>query len=821
MRKWGNKETVTEKKEIIDFHKMKMEDAIKLLRSDLNLGLKQAEVESRSKEYGYNEVPEERINPVVRFVKRFWGLTAWMLEIIIVLSWTLQKYSDLYIVTALLFLNSIIGFAQEQKASSAVEALKKRLQVNARVFRDGLWKIVPARELVPGDVVRVRSGDFVPADVKITMGELWVDQSALTGESMEAEKKSDDILYSGSVVKRGEANGVVILTGAETYFGRTAQLVQIARPKLHMEEVVSKVVKWLLVIVATLLGVALIFSMFRGINLLEILPLMLVLLLGAIPVALPAMFTVSMAIGSMELVKRGVLVTRLSASEDAATMDILCVDKTGTITMNKLSIANVIPLNRYGEQEVILYGALASQEANQDPIDIAFITAAKQKNLTDNSFIQKDFIPFDPKTRRTEALVQKDGQEFRVMKGADKVIAQACGLDESATRELEARIDEFAKKGYRTLAVAKTDNQNQPKLVGLVTLYDMPRPDSKRLVGELKELGVPVKMLTGDALPIARDVAKDVGLGENVIRISDLKGFVKENLGKAAEIAEKSDGFAEIYPEDKFTIVKNLQAKGHMVGMTGDGVNDAPALRQAEVGIAVSNATDVAKGAASVVLTNEGLSNIVDLIKIGRMMFQRINTWIINKITRTILKTSFIVLAFLIIGKYVVSASAMLLMIFMTDFVKISLSTDNVRWFRKPDIWNITGLVKVAVILGSIMVVEAFGLLYIGFKYFNLVADDQALSTFSFEILFYFAMFSIFVVRERGHFWNSMPSKTLLTALMLDMIVATLISVVGIPGLKAIPLIETLSVIAYSFIFSLIVNDLIKFILVKKTGVGW
>jgi len=407
------------------------------------------------------------------------------------------------------------------------------------------------------------------------------------------------------------------------------------------------------------------------------------------------------------------------------------------------------------------------------------------------------------------------------MKGAVNVMAQACRLDDRAMRELEARIDEFAKKGYRTLMVAKTDNQDQPKLVGLVNLYDMPRPDSRKLVGELKELGISIKMLTGDALPIAKEIAEDVGLGENVIKISDLKGFIKENPAKATEVSERSDGFAEIYPEDKYTVVKNLQAKGHMVGMTGDGVNDAPALRQAEVGIAVSNATDVAKGAASVVLTNEGLSNIVDLIRNGRMIFERITTWVLNKISRTILKTSFVVLAFLITGKHVVSAFTMILLVFMTDFVKISLSTDNVRWSKKPDAWNITGLVKVAVVLGLLMIVESFGLLYIGFKYFNLMGDDQALSTFGFEILFYFAIFSIFVVRERGHFWNSMPSKTLLTAIILDMLVATVISTAGILGLKAIPLTVTLSVIVYSFIFSLIVNDLIKFILVKKTEMRW
>lgn len=808
-------------KGITDFQKLKVDEVVKLLKSDLNVGLKGTEVESRLKQYGYNEVPEKKINPAVRFVKKFWGLTAWMLEIIIILSWILQRYADLYIVTVLLFLNSILGFAEEQKASSAVEALKKRLQVNARVLREGTWKIVPARELAPGDVVRVRSGDFVPADIKIITGELGVDQSALTGESMQVEKKSDDVLYSGSVVKRGEANGIVILTGAKTYFGRTTRLVQIARPKLHMEEVISNVVKWLLVIVVTLLSVAFLFSMLKGMNLLEILPLILVLLLSAIPVALPAMFTISMAIGSMELVKKGVLVTRLSASEDAAIMNILCVDKTGTITMNKLSLANVIPLNGFNEQEVIFYGYLASQEANQDPIDLAFIAAAKQKNLIDPSFVQKNFVPFDPKIRRTEASVQKNKQEFHVMKGAVNVIAQACGLNESATRELESRIDEFAMKGYRTLAVAKTADKNQPKLVGLVTLYDMPRPDSKQLIGELKELGISVKMLTGDALPIAKEIAKDVGLGKNVVKVSDLKKLTEEDPREAAEVAEKSEGFAEIYPEDKYIIVKSLQATKHVVGMTGDGVNDAPALRQAEVGIAVSNATDVAKGAASVVLTNEGLTGIIDLVKNGRVIYERITAWILSKIIRTLQIATFVVLSFLFTGSYVVSAFAIILYFFMTDFVKISLSTDNQRWSKKPNTWNITSLVKASVILSLLVIVESIGLLYIALNYFHLTADEQVLYTFTFEILFYSAMFLILNVRERGHFWDSRPSKTLLIAITLSIIAATVVTTIGIPGLESVPFTLTLFVISYSAAFSLIFNDLVKFILVEKTEVRW
>jgi H+-transporting ATPase len=804
-----------------DFDKTSAEETVKLLQSDLATGLNSIEVESRLKRYGYNEVLEKKTNPFIRFAKKFWGLTAWMLEIIIILSWILQRYADLYIVAGLLVFNSVLGFAEEQKASSAVEALKKKLQVNARALRDAVWKTVPSRELVPGDVVRVRSGDFVPADVKIIKGELEVDQSALTGESMAVEKKSNDALYSGSIVKRGEANAIITSTGAKTYFGRTTQLVQMARPKLHMEEVISNVVKWLLIIDVALIALAIAFSMFKGLDLLATLPLILLLLLAAIPVALPAMFTVTMALGSMELVKKGVLVTRLSASEDAATMDILGVDKTGTITRNKLSVAGVIPLNEFTEKDVILYGALASQEANQDPIDLAFITIAKEKNLADNSFIQENFVPFDPKTRRTEALVQKDNRKFRVMKGAVNVIAQACGLDDKETRELETRMNAFAIKGYRTLAIAKANDQNRPEIVGLVALYDTPRPDSKQLIQELRDLGIQVKMLTGDSLPIAKEIAENVGLGENITKVSDLKEIFQENPIKAVEVAEKSDGFAEIYPEDKYTIVKSLQTRKHIVGMTGDGVNDAPTLKQAEVGIAVSNATDVAKGAASVVLTNEGLISIVDLIKNGRVIYERITAWILSKIIRTLQIATFVVLSFLLTGSYVVSAFAIILYFFMTDFVKIALSTDNLRWSKKPDTWYITGLVKASATLSLLIIAESFWLLYIAYSYFHLTPNDQSIYTFTFEVLFFSAMFLIFNVRERGHFWDSMPSRTLLIAIALSMIAAIVVATVGIPGFQPIPLTVTLFVISCSAAFSLLLNDLVKFIMVKKTAVKW
>jgi H+-transporting ATPase len=382
-------------------------------------------------------------------------------------------------------------------------------------------------------------------------------------------------------------------------------------------------------------------------------------------------------------------------------------------------------------------------------------------------------------------------------------------------------MSESAAKGYRTLAVAKTDGQDRPELVGLVTLHDTPRPDSKQLIHELKELGISVKMLTGDALPIAKEIAADVGLGDNLISASDLKGFIKENAVEAAEVADKSDGFAEIYPEDKYTVVRSLQAAKHVVGMTGDGVNDAPALRQAEVGIAVSSATDVAKGAASVVLMNEGLTSMVDLVKNGRVIFERIIAWILSKIVRTLQIATFVVLSYLLTGNYVVSAFAIILYFFMTDFVKIALSTDNLSWSRKPDTWNVAGLVKASTILSMLVIFESFALLYAAVSVFHLTLADQTLYTFTFEILFYSAMLLIFNVRERGHFWNSRPSRTLLVAIILSMIAATIVTTTGLPGLTPISLTETLFVILCSAAFSLILNDSVKFLLVKKTEIRW
>jgi H+-transporting ATPase len=793
---------------IDDFGTLTLDETLSRLQINPATGLTITEVKQRIERYGPNSAEEKQQNSVIAFFKRFWGLTAWMLEIAIVISFVLGNYLDLYIITALLLVNAILGFFQEKQATRAVKALKQKLQLQARVLRDGLWSTISAIELVPGDIIRIRSGDLVPSDLKIIDTEITVDQSAITGESMPLEKKKGDLIFSGSMIRKGEATGVVTSSGAHTYFGKTAQLVQLAKPKLHMETVIAGLMKWLLILVVTLLAIAFAVSWIRGINLLAMLSLALILLVSAIPVALPTMFTVTMALGAQELVKKGVLVTRLSASEDAALMDVLCVDKTGTLTMNMLKIADVVEINGNTKDDVLLFGALASQKANQDPIDIAFLVAAQEKNLPLNEYTQKTFIPFDPTTRRTEAVLEKNGHELRVTKGAVAVIAPMSGIYGKELADLETKMEAFASRGYRIIAVALSQGAKM-QLAGLVALNDQPRADSASIISKLRALGISVKMLTGDSLPIAKQVAEEVHLGNKIVRAPEIKEMASKDAIVAAEIVEKSDGFAEIYPEGKYQIVKALQSERHVVGMTGDGINDAPALKQAEVGIAVSNATDVAKGAASVVLTTPGLSNILSLVVSGRMIYQRILTWIFNKIVKTFQVVVFVVLAFLFTGLFVVNAFQVVLLLFLVDFVTISLATDNARPSEKPEAWNIASLLKASIILGIFIVVESFGLLYLGLTYLDLSNISQ-LNTFVFDILLFGGLFTIFVVRERGNFWKSKPSKPLLIAIVVDIIISSLLSVIGIPGLAPIPPLYVVIVLGWFFVFGILLNDQIK-----------
>ncbi len=781
--------------------------------TDLERGLSGAEVARRTQVYGPNEVPEEKRNPLLRFVKKFWGLTPWMLELTAVLTWIIGNAVDTYIVLSLLVLNGILGFYQEERASQAIAFLRQQLRVTARVKRDGQWSGVPARELVPGDLIRIRIGDFVPADAQLHEGSIEVDQSALTGESLAVEKGASDTVPSGSTVTRGEATGVVTATGARTYFGRTVELVQIAKPRLHMEEVTSKVVQWLLVMVGALVGLALVYTAVRGGDLLRILPLAVVLLVSAIPVALPTMFTISMALGSLELSKKGVLITRLSAAEDAATMDTLCADKTGTITMNRLRVVETIPLNGFTAADVLRYGALASQEANRDPIDLAVLDAAKAGGIDSGGWTQKDFVPFDPSTRRTAAMIEGGGQKRFVLKGAINAVAVPRSTKEELVRIVK-EVERLSSKGYRSLAVGFGPNVDKAVPVGILAFADPARPDSKQYLKELHDLGISAKMLTGDALPIAKQMAAEVGLGNQIARIADVKSELTS--GGGFDAIEQAHGFAEIYPEDKYLVVKGLQEHRHIVGMTGDGVNDAPALKQAEVGIAVSNATDVAKKSASVVLTAEGLAGIVDLVKSGRRVYQRILTWILNKIVKTFQIVVFVVLAFLFTHEYVVSVFSMILFLFVTDFVTLSLATDSVRYSQTPDSWDIRALVRVGIALGVAIVVESFVLLYLAGALFGISPASAQIQTFVFDYLVFLGVLDVLMLRERRHFWESRPSRTLVLAVAADITIVAAISVLGFVELPALTFAEVLTILVFCLVTAFGVNDPIKVALVHR-----
>jgi H+-transporting ATPase len=782
-------------------------EALRTLGSNRDAGLTKADVATRLAEQGPNETLERRSHPVVRLAKKFWGLSAWMIELIAVLSFFLHKRADTWVALSLLVANAILGFFQEQRASAAVKALRSKLRVSARVLRDRIWQPVPARELVTGDVVRVRTGDFVPADVQLFDGALRIDQSALTGESNEVGKKMDEAVYAGSTVRSGEATGVVVATGARTYFGRTTLLVEGAHPKLHVEEVTSRIVRWLLMIVGSLSLVTFVTALVQGQRVVDVLPIALVLLMSAVPVALPVMFTVSMAVGSMELGRRGVLITHLSAIEDAANMDVLCADKTGTLTMNELSLTGAVPEPGVEENEVVRAGALASNAANSDPIDVAFLRAAKDRKLEDASMKTVSFAPFSPKTRHTEAVVEIGGKRARVVKGALRTVAEAAGMDAAAIAVLEKRADEQAQKGVRVLAVARADGDGPLHFLGLALLYDAPRPDSRRLIDELRSLGIKVLMLTGDALPVAREIARMLGLGE-VCLAPKRDAAEKNSPGVAPDLA--GGGLAEVFPEDKFLVVKGLQAAGHVVGMTGDGVNDAPALKQAEVGIAVSGATDVAKGAASAVLTTGGLANIVDLVKNGRATYQRVLTWIVNKISRSVLKAGFVVIAFLVTGKFVISALVMLLLVCITDVAHIALATDRVEPSPEPETWNIGPLVRVAVVLGVMTLIEALGLLAFGWRRFDLLTDAGMLQTFTFQTFLFFALPSLLSMRERRSFWKSHPSAALAASLAAAAVVGTIIGLHGIAELAPLPFAESALIFGYAAFCSLGPNDLVK-----------
>jgi H+-transporting ATPase len=791
------------------------ERARELRKTNLKNGLDAQEAQKRLAKYGYNEIPEKKVNFLVRLGKRFWGIVPWMLEATAVITLLLGKYPQTLVIVFLLLFNAAMSLWREKRARAAMTALKQRLRIQSRVKRDGKWSIIPARELVPGDLVRVRAGDLLPADVKIIDGSFGVDQSALTGESITVEKSAGEIAYSGSAVKRGEATGTVDATGIKTYFGKTVSLLELAKPKLHMEEVTVRVAHRLLIIVLASLLVVFVYAVLTGFPLAVLLPLAGVLLVASVPVAMPTMFTVNMALGSSALAKQGVLVTRLSASEDAATMDVLCVDKTGTITMNKLFVEDEVPTNGFSESDVLLHGAFASQEANHDPIDIAFLSAAAEAYISLDGYSQTEFVPFDPKTRMTEATIQKSGETFSVGKGSFDTICSSCNLPDKEAKDLRKHAEALSARGLRVIAVAKGDDRSRLRFVGLAGVADRIREDSRGTLDRIRDLGISVKMLTGDSLPIARNIAQQIGLGDKITRMSKI-----EKMQSQREIldstVEESDGIAEIYPEDKFTIVKALQDKGHVVGMTGDGINDAPALGQAEVGIAVKNATDIAKDSASAVLTTEGLGGIVAMVKTARTIYQRIYSWALMMVARKLHIVGYIVVMLFLTHSFMLSITGTVLLLFLGDFVSMSISTDNVRSSLKPDTFDVSRLFGVSGSLGILMTIESAVLTVAGLSYFGLTGNVDKIYTFGFAYLNLAGVFTLMIVRERNHFWKSRPSNFLSITVTAEILFVITISLLGFLELAPLGYIPVLSILGYTLLVTFLINDTVKVYLIRR-----
>ncbi|MCW4046320.1 MAG: plasma-membrane proton-efflux P-type ATPase [Candidatus Bathyarchaeota archaeon] len=742
-------------------------------------GLSTAQANERLQQYGPNEIPEKKENPVLKFLSYFWGPIPWMIEAAVVMSAIIQHWPDFAIILTLLMVNAVVGFWQEHQAGNAIEQLKQRLALKARVLRDGKWQEKPAGELVPGDVVRVRLGDIVPADVKLIEGDyLLADESALTGESLPVEKHQSDVAYASSIVRQGEMNALVVNTGTKTYFGKTTKLVEEAKTRSHFQKAIVKIGDYLILLAIALVAVIFLVSIFRGQSVLDVIQFSLVLTVAAIPAALPAVLSVTLAIGAVALAKKEAIVSKLVSIEEMAGMDTLCSDKTGTITKNELTLGGTKTYGKFSESDVLLFGSLASREEDQDPIDKAILVRAKSTSAIADSigkFKIISFRPFDPVSKRTEAEVQKDGNRFKVAKGAPQAILSLVENKESINEELAGDVDTFAKKGYRALGVAQTDNKNKWNYVGLFGLYDPPREDSADTIKTAKSMGVDVKMVTGDHIAIAKEISQQVNLGINIV-LPD--SFLKEPDRHAQRLVEEAEGFAEVLPEHKYHIVELLQNSGHIVGMTGDGVNDAPALKKADSGIAVAGATDAAKSAADIVLTKPGLSVIIDAIKESRKIFQRMTNYGTYRIAETIRVLLFITASIVIFQFYPVTALMIVLLALLNDLPIMTIAYDNVKYSDKPERWNMRTLLGIATFLGIIGVFSSFGILYIGNVVLKL--DPLVLQSFIYLKLSVAGHLTVFVARTKGPFWSVRPAKPLVFAVIITQLIATIITVYGI-----------------------------------------
>jgi H+-transporting ATPase len=742
-------------------------------------GLTQAEAEKRLASYGPNEIEEKKDNPLLKLLAYFWGPIPWMIEAAVILSGVLRHWPDFFIILLLLVANAGVGFWEEHQAGKAIDALKAQLAVKCRVRRDGAWVTPPARELVPGDVIRMRMGDIVPADARLLDGDpVQVDQSALTGESLPVAAGPGAAVYSGSVIKQGEIGALVYATGTGTYFGKTAELVQDARTVSHFQRAVLQIGKFLILLAVALVAVITVVSIVRGNPVLDTLQFALVLTVAAIPVAMPTVLSVTMAAGARLLAKKQAIVSRLVAIEELAGVDVLCSDKTGTLTQNKLTLGDPFAAGKVTAAQVILSAALASRADDDDTIDLA-VLAGLDNDRALAGYQVTHFQPFDPVGKRTEAAVTgPDGGAFKVTKGAPQVIMALAGNGAQVKDAVDQAVGGFAARGFRSLGVARADGDGPWQLLGVLPLSDPPRADAKSTIATARQLGVHVKMVTGDQVAIARETARTLGMGTGILDAASLGDTGREASTAQAEAIENADGFAQVFPEHKYHIVGVLQKRGHIVGMTGDGVNDAPALKKADCGIAVSGATDAARAAASIVLMKPGLSVIIDAVKESRRIVQRMNSYAIYRIAETLRVLLFVTLAILVFNFFPVTAIMIVVLALLNDGSILSIAYDNVHYKNQPEAWNMRLVIGMATVLGVIGPIAAFGLFLIGDEIFHL--GHPQLQTLMYLMLSVAGSMTIYLTRTRGPFWSIRPARILVLAVTGAELIATALALSGI-----------------------------------------
>ncbi|QVL54752.1 MAG: plasma-membrane proton-efflux P-type ATPase [Simkaniaceae bacterium] len=738
-------------------------------------GLTTKEAEERLNKFGENILELKKKSIWLRLFTFFWGPIPWMIEIAAILSGYLQRWPDLIMILALLFINAILGFFQEFKANNAIETLKSKLALKARVKRDGKWQNIEAKALVPGDAVFVKLGNIIPADIKLVSGEyLSVDQSSLTGESLPVDKKVGDTAYSGTTAKLGEMVGEVTETGLRTFFGKTAKLVATAKSKSHFQEAVLKIGHFLIFLTLGIAAILLVIALFRTqvshtlhLELGNLVIFLLVLIIAGIPVALPAVLSMTMAIGANRMAKLKAIVSKLIAIEELAGMDILCSDKTGTLTKNELTVGEVTSFEKSAD-DVLFAAVLASDLTGEDAIDQAIVHEAKNIDAIKKYKVEK-FIPFDPVRKRTEViLTTPEGKPLHVSKGAPQMVLELAKPDETFAKKVNDAVDAFAARGFRTLGVAEGDG-NSWKFLGLIPLFDPPRDDTRETVDSARAMDVKIKMVTGDHTAIAREISSKLDLGPNIM---PAKEITEDNI-------ETADGFAEVFPEHKFKIVQTFQKKNHIVGMTGDGINDAPALKQADIGIAVSNATDAARAAADLILTDPGLMVIKKAIDEARCIFGRMKSYAMYRISETCRLLFFLFLAMILFKIQPLTAVMIILIALLNDIPIMMIAYDHMRIEKEPVKWNMKEIFTISIGLATVGVISTFGLFWIGQEMWDF--DLAHIRTLAFLAILCGGNLTIYLTRNTGTlFERPLPEWKFFLATLFSQVIGTLVSVYGL-----------------------------------------